>query len=416
MPGMVSHLYRPAAGCELTSGMTIIKQTKDLDPLLEEIDAGGRFAIDLEFIPERTYSPVLCLVQVATDRGIHIVDPVTRLDLLPLWEKLTQPSLRVVLHAASQDLDLIYRLYGIVPTNVFDTQLAAGFAGLGYQVGYARLVNQLLGVSVSKTESFSDWLSRPLTDAQIDYARDDVRHLLPLYDRLSERLRDFGRLDWAEEECKRYHDSQFYAREREQEFMRVKGASGLDRKSLNMLKFLYDWRDQTASRLDRPQKSLLSDSILLELSKRAPDKTEDFQRIRGLRPDQVKGFGRGILKAADDARAVPEKEWPQWPQGKVPPKKEVLVGDLLFAVMKVIAYEENLATELIATRDELQSLVRAHREGGLEKSSLPLLHGWRRELAGGKMLDLLSGHDLIVSINGREEAPIDLKFEKRLDS
>lgn len=396
--------------------MTIITESSDLERLCAEIDAGGRFALDLEFIPERTYAPVLCLVQVATDTGVHIVDPVSKLNLHPLWKKLTNPNIRAVLHAASQDLDLIHKVYGVVPVNVFDTQLAAGFAGLGYQVGYARLVNQVLGVSLSKTESFSDWLSRPLTEAQIAYAKDDVRHLLPLFDKICHRLKEMGRLAWAEEECKRYQEQQFYNKEKDQEFLRVKGASSLDRKSLNVLRSLYDWRDQTASRLDRPQKTLISDSILLELARRPPTRVEDFQRIRGLRPDQIKGFGKALLKAAEDALKQPEEEWPAWPSGRVPPKREVLIGDLLFAVMKVIAYEENLATELISTRDDLQSLVRAHRENRLEKMKLPLLEGWRMELAGMKMLDLLNGYDLVVSINGSEETPIDLRYQKRQTS
>ncbi|HEY9785129.1 MAG TPA: ribonuclease D [Candidatus Obscuribacterales bacterium] len=410
---MVESIYRKGSRAQSIDVMTIIADAHTLNQLCEEITASGRFALDLEFIPERTYAPVLCLIQVATDSGVHLVDPLAEIDLNPLWQKLTEPNLRAVLHAASQDLDLIYKLAGIVPVNVFDTQLAAGFAGLGYQVGYARLVNQLLGVTVAKTESFTDWLTRPLTEAQIAYATDDVRHLLPLFDKISERLNSMGRFSWAEEECKKYHDPEFYHKEKEIEFFKVKGASGLDRRSLAVLKQLFEWRDKTAARLDRPQRSLISDSILVELSRKPPTRMEDLQRMRGLRPDQLRGFGNGILQAASRALAIPHEEWPTWPSARVPPKREVLIGDLLFAVMKVIAYEENLATELISTRDDLQTLVKAHREKKLDQKQIPLLQGWRYELAGEKMLALLEGSDLIISINGSEDAPVDLRFEKR---
>src|SRR5262249_8314638 len=158
--------------------------------------------------------PVVCLVQVATDKGARIVDPLVLDDLTALWERVADPEILVVLHAASQDLELIYGLSELVPRKIFDTQIAAGFAGFGYPIGYGKLLKELLGISISKTESFTDWLGRPLTDSQIDYALDDVAHLLPMYEKLCQKLERMGRLTWAEEECKRYVVQENYLKDK----------------------------------------------------------------------------------------------------------------------------------------------------------------------------------------------------------
>ena len=190
--------------------MALITRDSALRELSDKVIKAKRCAIDLEFVPERTYEPVLCLVQVATEDGAHLVDPLAITDLSPLWDALNSDDMLVVLHAGSQDLDLIYGLSGSVPQNVFDTQIAAGFAGFGYPVGYGKLLNQLLSVSIAKSESFTDWTTRPLTDSQIEYAIDDVTHLLPMYERLTEKLKELGRFDWVLEECIRLSNIERY--------------------------------------------------------------------------------------------------------------------------------------------------------------------------------------------------------------
>lgn len=390
--------------------MTLITTLDGLDSLCKEIDECGRFAIDLEFIPERTYRPVLCLVQVATDKGVHLIDPLVHQDLMPLWRRFNDEKIRVVIHAASQDLDLIYDQFQTLPSNIFDTQVASGFAGLGYQIGYGRLVAQMLNVSLSKTESFTDWLTRPLTDAQLSYATDDVKHLLPLYDAMSERLKSMGRFEWADEECKRYCSPEHFEENEQDAYLKVKGASVLDRRGLAVLNYVYFWRDQTAQRLNKPPRTILSDSLLIEVSRKPPNKVEDLNRIRGMRPDQIKGFGQGIVRAAQEGRATPDSELPHWPSSRGPSKRDVLVGDMMFAILKVIAYEEDLATELLSTRDELQQLIKIHREQKLGEKHTPLTQGWRYELAGKRLIDLLDGGNVEVSIGQADSSPIEMQF------
>lgn len=396
--------------------MPLITTSNALEDLCKEIDECGRFAIDLEFIPERTYRPVLCLVQVATDKGVHLIDPLVMQDLMPLWQRFHDEKIRTVIHAASQDLDLIYDQFNTLPGNIFDTQVASGFAGLGYQIGYGRLVAQLLNISLSKTESFTDWLTRPLTDAQLSYASDDVRHLLPLYDEISQRLKSMGRFEWADEECKRYCAPEHFETEVKDAYLKVKGASVLDRRGLAVLNHVYNWRDQTAQRLNKPPRTILTDSLMVEVSRKPPNKVEDLGRIRGMRPDQIKGFGAAIVRASNEGKATPDNELPQWPSSRGPSKRDVLVGDMLFAVLKVIAYEEDLATELLSTRDDLQQLIKLHRENKLKERATPLIKGWRYELAGKKLISMLEGNDLKVSIGAADRSPIELKFERNGES
>lgn len=390
--------------------MSIITENTELLKLCDEIDSGGRCAMDLEFIPERTFEPVLCLVQVATDHGAHIIDPLALPDLRILWERICDPNILVVLHAANQDLDLVYGLSGLVPQNIFDTQIGAGFGGFGYPIGYGKLLNLLLGVTIAKTESFTDWLGRPLTNSQIEYALEDVCHLLPMYDKLCGILKEQGRLEWAEEECKRYVLAEKYQRDRSNDYLRIKGASGLNRRGLAVLQSLTDWRNREAIRTNKPTKSILADNSLVEVSRRPPHSIADIQRIRGIRPDQIRIFGAPMLKAVEKGLSIPDTQLPSWPTSRIPPKKEVLLADYLFAILKVIAYNEDIATELVCTRDDLQALVRAHRESILDKSPLPLLQGWRRDMAGNKLISILEGAPFTVAIDNSADPPIKLSF------
>lgn len=386
--------------------MTLISRQTDIDQICQEIDKGKRCAIDLEFIPERTYAPILCLVQVSTDFGAYVIDPLASIDLNPLWNLIADPSILVVLHAANQDLDIINSLSGKVPQNIFDTQIAAGFAGFGYPVGYGKLLSQLLGISIDKTESFTDWMTRPLTDSQMSYAIDDVRHLLPIYDQLCKQLQEIGRLSWATEECKRYEDPGRYEKDRSLDFLRIKGASALNRKTLAVLQALCDWRHEEAVRVNKPTKSILSDNTMLELARRPPRLSDDIKRVRSIRPDQVRNFGHGIIKATEKGLATPEHLLPTWPSSRMPPKKDVLIADMLFALLKVFAYQAELATELVGTRDDVQGFVRAFREGKRENSTLPLLHGWRWDLAGSNLWSVLESTPVTIVCDDSLEPPV----------
>lgn len=390
--------------------MSIISGIKELQALCTEIEYSGRFSLDLEFIPEKSYTPELCLVQVATDRGAHIIDPLALKDLMPLWEKVADPEILVILHAAEQDLDLCYRYSGLVPRNIFDTQIAAGFAGYGYPVAYAKLVNWIVGVTLSKTESFSDWLLRPLSQAQIEYALDDVRHLLPTFDFIKDKLNERNRLDWVKEECQRFCAADYYEKDRSLKFLKIKGASSLSRRGMCVLKEIFDWREGQAQKINRPARFVLGDNILLELSRKPPKKPEDISRLRGIRPELVQRHGHEIIEAVKRGQSMPESQCPSFPYGQVPPKSDLLQGDVVFLVTKVLCAKNDLAPELVATRDELQYLIRLFREGKLDGADIPILKGWRYELVGKHLLAVLAGAKVAIQLTDNAE-PINLSID-----
>jgi len=390
--------------------MEIVTTSDALEEICARIDVNRRFAIDLEFIPERTYQPVLCLVQLATGDEAFIVDPLAVTDLMSLWQRVADPEIETVLHAAVQDLDLIYKASSLVPQNIFDTQIAAGFAGFGYPIGYGKLLQQLLGITISKSESFTDWMERPLSEPQVKYAIEDVCHLLPMADRLATHLDGLGRASWALEECQQLCQLDRYELDRKNEFMRVKGANALNRRGLAILKSLCELRIELASQLNRPTRSILSDTTLIELSRRPAKELSDIHRIRGVRPDQVRAFGRQILSAIERALQIRDDDLPVWPASKITPKREIVVGDMLYSVLKVITYESDIATELVATRDEVQTLIRQVKENRLENSRLPILYGWRFAMAGAKLVELLSSTRLSVQFQLHREPPVIVDF------
>lgn len=388
--------------------MSIIRTETELRKLCAEIDAAGRFALDLEFIPERTYEPEICLVQVATDKGAYIVDPYDVTDLMPLWQRVADPAIMVVLHAGDQDLVLMNAGSGLIPQNIVDTQIAAGFIGFGYPIGYGKILGQLLNISISKSESFTDWTNRPLTNSQITYALEDVAHLLELHDRLMDELDKMGRREWAIDECKRYTEISYFEKDRSRDFMRVKGASSLNRRSLAVLRALTEWRHSEAERCNRPLKSIVADNVLFEFARHPPKSQSDVMRIRGFRPDLAKQHSAAILRAVESALALPDSDLPVWPQSRIPSKREVLISDFLFTILKVLTFDEDIAAELVTTRSALEALVRNHFEGNLVEEKFPLLVGWRRQLVGEKLISILRGAECKMQLKSRSH-PISLE-------
>ncbi len=393
-----------------SSQAVLVNTSAELEQLTDHIDRVGIGAFDFEFIPERTFYPVLCLVQACVDGTVYLVDPLVLDNLQPLFERIANPNIACIFHAGGQDLELVFHLSGLVPKNILDTQIAAGFAGFGYSAGYRRLLQQALNVHIHKTESFSDWQSRPLTKSQMEYAINDVLHLEALWNAIAKKLTEQDRLSWAMEECKVYEDESNYKRDRTRDFMRIKGSSGLEPRALAVLKMLWIWRDTTARKIDKPPRVVLSDNVLLELAKRPIDSMQDLQRMRGIRPDQVRQWGKNIVQAIAEGKAIPDAECPAWPTGKIPSRNEVLTGDFLYLMLKILASEIDLAPEHLATRDDLQYLVRCHRENKMDDNDLKLLTGWRYEHAGIRLVNLLEGTTVRVKVTSDDNGPINIQI------
>jgi ribonuclease D len=380
-----------------------------LEVLSKGARAAGKIALDTEFMGEGRYRTLLCLVQLAipgetgTGGPIEIVDPLAEdVDGGPLAAVLADPAVEVVVHAGRQDIALIRRWLSTDVTNVFDTQVAAGFVGLGAQTSYDSLLSDLLDVRLRKTASFTRWDHRPLSTEQLAYAREDVVHLLELAGELQRRLRETGRLAWAREECEpleRASDE----RDPEAIFARLPRLHALNASARTVARELVAWREQTAERRDRPVQSVLSDAALMELARRRPSSREDLQRIRGV---GAAGSGRaadellGAVRRASErpAEPLPENRRPQAPK----PDDAQLVA-LAEALLRARSREAGLAYELIAARADLQAIVAARRVDGAE-ADVRTLRGWRRELVGEELLKLLDG-DVSLSVQWERGHP-----------
>ncbi|MBN1421481.1 MAG: ribonuclease D [Planctomycetes bacterium] len=367
----------------------LIRESGPFRSLCDELRRTERFALDTEFVGERAYRPRLGIIQLAWPDGDAVIDAVAIPDLSPLADVIADPSVEKVLHAAGQDLEILYWRTGKVPARIFDTQIAAGFAGMGERIGYAALVEQLLGVALEKSETFTDWLRRPLTSAQLEYALDDVRHLLPVRERLVEALAARGRLAWAEEEMRRYEDAAAYDRDPEEEYLRVRRAWSLDRRALGILREVAAWREDEAAEEDRARGSVLSDEAMLEIARRAPTKTGALAGIRGVHPKLADRSGPDIIAAIKKGLSLAEEDLP--PQIESPERDPALeaIAGLLGAWIRARSMDAEIAAGLIANASDLQDFARAHASGRAPEHRL--LAGWRGEVVGRDLLDLLDG-------------------------
>jgi ribonuclease D len=392
---------------------TIITSANALEGLCKQIDTAGHFALDLEFIPERTYIPQLCLVQICVGNTSYIVDPLSVSDLSQLWNKVSDPKISVGLHAGEQDLAIIYHLSGCAPANVLDTQIAAGFLGFGYPIGYSKLLQQLLGVSISKIETFTDWMQRPLTDSQIEYAIDDVRYLPAMEQKLREMLIASNRLDWVMDECtSRYKSPRLFHADPERDFIKIKGSRALSRRGLAVLRELFRFRETQAVATNRPPQKIISDMFLLELARRPIKQMKDLERVRGLRQDQISKYGESIVNAVVAGLAVSEADLPTPSNFKVPSRSEVLKTDVLLLLLKSFCHASDLAPDLVATRADLEKLVRSFSIGKLSSDSLSLIQGWRNDLVGHKLVEALNGAPIKLQLTS-DEAAVVLELEER---
>jgi ribonuclease D len=358
----------------------------------------GRFGIDTEFMSEGRYRALLCLVQVSVDDPestpthpreplILLIDSLADVDVAPLARMLADPSFEVVLHAGRQDVAILRRAWRTEVNNIFDTQIAAGFAGASAQAGYGNLLGHVLGLRVGKTASYTRWDARPLTSEQLGYAAEDVVHLLALADEIRRRLERSGRLEWAREECRRL-ESATDERDPETAWERLPRIGSLDSRARAVARELAAWRERTASEADRPVGSIVADPALVELAKRKPSALAALEQIRGLHPPVIKRRGAAILEAiarGREAEPIDREE----ARGRSEPGDAPVIS-LLEALLRARALEAGLAYELIASRAELEQIVGASRRAE-DEPPVRTLRGWRSELVGGQLRDLLQG-------------------------
>ena len=328
-----------------------IDNTQKLNDLLARLEHAEWVTLDTEFIREKTYYPRLCLIQIASADVLACIDPLQIPDLQPFLQWLRDPRRIKVLHAAWQDLEIFYHLgNGALPAPIFDTQIAAAVLGMGDQLGYGRLVENLLGVVLDKSQSRTDWSRRPLTPAQLEYAIDDVRYLRDVYQQLRQQLEKLGRLKWLDKPFQKLADPNTYAIDPRSSWERVRGLQILKPHQLAILREIAAWREERALHKDIPRRWILSDEILLDMARMQPDSAQGLRHIRGLSDEQIERHGGEWLSCIARGKAIPKSEYPQLPRRRKLDANMSVVADLLMALLNQIANEHGISAQMIATR------------------------------------------------------------------
>jgi ribonuclease D len=408
---MPSHHEMPSRSSQKPSQRPEPLEDATLAEIAAQAQHSGKLALDTEFMGEGRYRTLLCLVQLAVPDHtaglrIELIDPLDeRLDGAPLARVLADPAVEVVVHAGRQDIALLRRRFETPVRNVFDTQVAAGFAGMAAQASYETLLAELLGVRLAKSASFTRWDARPLSSEQLAYAREDVVHLLELAGELRRRLGASGRLQWAREECRAVEEA---SDERDEQTIlaRLPRIRNLNVTSQAVARELVAWRERTAATKDRTVQSVLTDAALVELAKRRPATMRELEQIRGLGQGSLRRGGPELLEAvhAGAERADGESQIPleRPSRGGFPDPTDAPLVALCEALVRARAHEADLAYELIAARADLQAVVAAVRTGS-EEPDVRTLRGWRRELVGAELLELLDGRISLSVSEGRLE-------------
>jgi ribonuclease D len=365
--------------------MRIITTTDELAAFSRALGERPFFAVDTEFMREKTYWPILCLIQAAADGEEAIIDPMAAgIDLSPFLEVLADTRVTKVFHAARQDIEIFHQLMGAVPAPIFDTQIAAMACGFGEQIGYEPLVRTLTGAQIDKGSRFTDWARRPLSEAQLHYALSDVTHLRDAYAILAARLQKENRLGWVEEEMAALRDPALYRVDPDRAWMRLK-LRGVRTSDLGPLIALAEWREREAQEKDVPRGRVLKDEAIFDLARVKPATVEELGRARTI----PQGYERSrtaqqILEAIAKGRKIPRDQLPDIERDDRRAVAPPDVVELLKVLLKRQSEKYGVAARLIASGDDLDAIA-------LGREGVPALEGWRREVFGEIALKLLDG-------------------------
>jgi len=341
-------------------------------------------AIDTEFLREKTYYPKFCLLQISNGEIAACIDPLALDDLTPLLDVLYQPTVVKVLHSAHQDLEIFYHLWQKIPQPLFDTQLAAAITGFGDQMGYARLVQQALGIALEKDQTRTDWSKRPLDKAQLKYALNDVIHLGELYLLLNDKINKLHRADWLEAEYQHFSQPSTYLIEPDQAWKKIKGRLHLKGVQYAVLQQLAGWRESRATGSDRPRRWIMKDEVMIDLARRMPTSQQQLTKIRGLEDGMIQKHGNDLLGLIAKARQIPQSQWPdeKFSTRKLTNQEEAL-SDLMMSILRIIAAQHDITAAAIAGKKDLEKLIAG-------SDDTPLMQGWRRKIAGDDLLKVVN--------------------------
>lgn len=366
-----------------------INTPEQLATLCEQIKKESWLALDTEFLREKTYYPKFCLLQIATPEWVACVDPIALPALDSLFEVIYSPSIVKVFHSCRQDLEIFYQLTGKIPEPLFDTQIAAPLLGFQENPGYAMLVSSLLNINLNKAHTRADWSKRPLIEAEIQYAADDVIYLCKIYQMMLQKLAELGRGEWLERDFAELTNPSLYEVRPEKAWLKIKGKNKLTGRQLSIVQALSEWREKTAQAEDRPKSWLLRDELLFDIAKLQPETVTELANVRGINERAVNRYGADLcqlITAAKNRAPIPLNEKGR-PAKKTQQQEAIL--DILTALVRIRAEENSLNPIILATRKDLEVLMFNDDE------ECPLLHGWRFKMAGQELVGLLKGEFLL---------------------
>lgn len=390
---------------------SVISDPHEFDSLCARLRKASSIAFDTEFVSEDTYRPQLCLVQVAFDGQQVAIDPLALPDLTPFWEALAAPGHETIVHAGREEMIFCLNAVGRPPAGMIDVQLGAALIGLDYPAGYGTLIHKLLGEKPSKGETRTDWRRRPLSDRQIDYALDDVRHLRPLRDKIVGRLEQLNRLAWLEAETASFQrEILAYRSEASERWRRVSGSSGLSARSLAIVRAVWQWREGEAERRNCPVRRVLRDDLIVELAKRRTADPKQIRAVRGLEHGGLQRVMPQLTKAVADALDLSDNDCPAVIR-RESSSQLALLGQFLSTALGCICREAEVATSLVGTANDVRDLIAFRLGQSPPGDGAPhLAQGWRAEVVGQVLDDLLAGTVAIRIRDPRQEQP--LAFER----
>lgn len=371
-----------------------IADQKKFEDFIERALHSSVLAIDTEFLREKTYYAKLCLIQLATDDEVAVVDPFAISDLHALAPVLENENVMKLFHAGSQDLEILLHEVGVLPRPLFDTQVAAALLGHTQQIGYAALVSAECGVTLKKTDSFTDWSRRPLSDSQLTYAADDVIYLPRMYKSMKSKLKCKGRLAWLEHDFEEMSNPSCYVTDERNRYRRLKRVSQLSRCQLAAAREVTAWRELEAQHRNVPRKWVITDEQIVEACKREPRCIDELFMVRGLSERLSTRDARTVITLMTSAFDAPASSWPEPDRcGKSEPNVDAQL-DLMTALVRLRAKENGVAFPTLASHSDLARVARGYRD------NVDLLRGWRRVLVGGELLELLDGKLTLSLENG----------------
>ncbi len=379
------------------SEIPVITDTKSLSAFCESLASDSFITVDTEFLRETTYYPKLCLIQIAGEKAAALIDPLAKgIDLKPFYELMTDENVLKVFHAARQDIEIFVNEADLVPSPVFDTQIAAMVCGFGDQVGYEAIVRKLAKAQIDKSAQFTDWSRRPLTHRQMAYALSDVTHLRTVYEKLRAEIDKEGRGDWLAGDLEELADPNTYRVDPEQSWRRIK-ARIQSKKQQATLMAVAAWREREAQSKNVPRGRILKDEAVAEIAVQVPQSKEALHQLRLLpRGSADSVIGKGILAAvveglARDPASIPAAKG----RGEEMTSSQEAAAEVLKLALKIISERENVAPKLIANSSDIDAIAVS------DEADVPAMHGWRRAIFGELALQLKHGKAMIGMESGR---------------